>query len=135
MNIKLNPVALLTLAVLAGSVPACGYAQGTSYRAVAAPELTPIPRIDSFALRQQETHSAVGLKPRNGIAGDGIDLPFGMNYSIGSRSLLVPIDAKNDWGIGLNLNVNSARALDLTPSSGLGLQPKRTPGVTLQKRF
>ena len=92
------------------------------------------PTIESLGARFSE--KSLGLKapfPRNT---EGIALPFGMNYSRDSTSLLLSIDPKNDWGIGLNLDVNSSRSVELAPSiPTLGLQPKRTPGLMLQKKF
>jgi hypothetical protein len=86
-------------------------------------------------LRSRQTPSTFGLKPQPGSANPGIALPFGMNYSRETKSLMMPLDPKSEWGVGLNLNVNSSPGLEQSPSSGLGLQPKRTPGVTLQKKF
>ncbi len=63
-----------------------------------------------------------------------IELPFGLNYSRDTRSLLMQIDEKKEWGLGLNLNLNAAAPGELSPP-GLHLDPKRTPGLTLQKKF
>jgi hypothetical protein len=63
-----------------------------------------------------------------------LDLPFGLNYSRDTKSLLMPLDDRREWGLGLNLNLNSAPAVELSPP-GLHLAPKRTPGLMLQKRF
>ena len=85
---------------------------------------------------QLPVSSTLGLKPHSGAAAyTGINLPFGMNYSSETKSLVMPLDQKNEWGVGLNLNLNSSATVEPAPSSGLGLQPKRTPGVTLQKKF
>jgi hypothetical protein len=90
---------------------------------------------DSLYYRLVEP-STLGLKPRTGGAKHGIDLPFGMNYNWETKILMMPLDQKSEWGVGLNLNLNSAPAsLEQSPSSGIGLQPRRTPGVTLQKKF
>jgi len=77
----------------------------------------------------------LGLKPNSGSVRSGIDLPFGMNYSRETKSLMMPLDQKNEWGVGLNLNLNSAPGLEQSATPGLGLQPKRTPGIMLQKKF
>ena len=85
---------------------------------------------------QLPVSSTLGLKPNSDAAANaGVNLPFGMNYSSETKSLVMPLDQKNEWGVGLNLNLNSSPTVEQTPSSGLGLQPKRTPGVTLQKKF
>lgn len=86
-------------------------------------------------LRSVLAPSTLGLKPQSGDLKQGIALPYGLNYSSETKSLIMPLDEKNEWGLGLNLNVNSSAHVDQSPSSGLGLQPKRVPGVTLQKRF
>lgn len=77
----------------------------------------------------------LGLRPQTGNTNQGIVLPFGMNYSRETKTLLMSIDQKSEWGVGLNLNLNASPSLEQSPSSGLGLQPKRTPGVMLQKKF
>ena len=48
---------------------------------------------------------------------------------------MVPLGEKNEWGVGVMLNVNSAPGLEPATAPALGLQPKRTPGIMLQKRF
>jgi len=47
----------------------------------------------------------------------------------------VPLDQKSEWGVGVGLNLNNPNTVELSPSSSLGLQPKRAPGVMLNKRF
>ncbi len=135
MNDTQKFTSLALAALIASSIATATFAQGRDRAAATYYYAPPIPKIDADAVRLQLTPNAVGLKPKYGIASDSVELPFGMNYNAGSKSLLMPIDEKNEWGIGLNLNLNSTRALDLTPNSGLGLQPKRTPGLMLQKRF
>ena len=100
-------------------------------------ELRPPVSQESESLRPDLTPAPLGLRPQATSGNkDGIALPFGLNYNRETKSLLVPMDQKNEWGVGLNLNLNSTKALELTPgSSSLGLQPKRTPGVMLQKKF
>ena len=134
MNDTQKLTSLAASALIAGSIATSACAQGGN-NATAPTDLQPIPRIDVDILRSKMAPGGIGLKPKYSVVNDGFDLPFGMNYNRDSSSLLMPIDPKNEWGIGLNLNLNSPRALDMAPSSGLGLQPKRTPGVTLQKRF
>ncbi len=62
-----------------------------------------------------------------------IELPFGLNYNRDSRSLLMQLDEKNEWGVGLNLNV-AAPPTELS-APGLQLAPKRTPGLMLHRNF
>lgn len=85
--------------------------------------------------RSRLAPGSIGLRPHASGTYQGIDLPFGMNYSRETKSLVVPLDQKNEWGVGLNLNLNSVPAIEQSPSAGIGLQPKRTPGVTLHKKF
>lgn len=96
---------------------------------------SPALKFDSDDLRARQSPGTLGLRPYSGGTKEGINLPFGLNYSSEAKSLIVPLGEKSEWGIGLNLNVNSSRAIELAPSSSLGLQPKRTPGITLQKKF
>ena len=65
----------------------------------------------------------------------GSDLPLGLSYSGDAKSVMMPLDDKNEWGVGLNLNLNAPPAVEIAPNSTLGLQPRRTPGVMLQRRF
>jgi len=126
-------LAASTLAV--SSIALQAHAQSAGATASPPPaDLYPTQKIDLDVLRSKLAPSTLGLKPNSG-AKEGINLPFGINYSSETKSFLVPIDQKNEWGIGLNLNVNSSRSVELAPTSVLGLQPKRTPGVTLQKKF
>lgn len=75
--------------------------------------------------------SSVGLRPSS-RSRDNISLPFGMNYRRGS--LAMSLDEKNESGFGLQLYMNRAQEVELAPS-GLGLQPKPTPGIIFNKRF
>ena len=65
---------------------------------------------------------------------DRILLPYGLSYHRDSKSLLMQPDEKSDWGIGINLNLNASSLPELAPS-GINLVPKRTPGLTFQKKF
>lgn len=99
-------------------------------------ELHPAAKANSQSLGAKFSTSPLGLKPPSPRVIDGIDLPFGIKYSVDTKSLLVPIDPKSDWGIGLNLDVNAPRGVELAPpTTPLGLQPKRMPGLMLQKKF
>lgn len=101
----------------------------------AAPEATLQPPTRSTAEIFTAIDSApLGLRPPAANIRERIDLPFGFNYSRDARSLLVPIDEKNEWGVGVNLNLNNSAGVELSPP-GLHLAPKRTPGLMLQKKF
>jgi len=78
--------------------------------------------------------SRQGLRPPATSLRQRIDLPFGLNYSREAKSLVMPLDDKNEWGVGLNLNLNASPAVELSPP-GLHLAPKRTPGLMLLKQF
>jgi hypothetical protein len=77
---------------------------------------------------------ALGLRRPPPNLRERIELPFGLNYSRDTRSLLMQIDEKKEWGLGLNLNLNATAPGELSPP-GLHLEPRRTPGLTLQKKF
>jgi hypothetical protein len=99
-------------------------------------DMYPATKSDSPSLGARFSSSALGLKAPSVRVANDIELPFGMNFSRDTRSLLLQLNPKSDWGIGLNLDVNASRAVELAPSTPLlGLQPKRTPGLMLQKRF
>lgn len=116
-----------------GSVALNAFAQGAT---VAPPQdLHPPVNIDADSLRAKLMPNNIGLKPRSGNAA-GIELPFRLNYSSEAKGLVMPLDPKNEWGVGIGLNLNSPKTIELSPSSSLGLQPSnRTPGILLQKRF
>ena len=80
--------------------------------------------------------SQLGLKTQSERARAGIALPFGLNYNEETKVLLMNLDRKNEWGVGVNLDLNPSRPIELAPpSSPLGLQPKRAPGFMLERRF
>ena len=85
--------------------------------------------IDAFTSQE-----SVGLRrPANNLR-ERIDLPFGLNYNRDAKSLLIPLDDKNEWGVGVNLNLGATPTVE-TPQSGLQLAPKRTPGLMLHRKF
>ena len=85
--------------------------------------------IDAFTSQE-----SVGLRrPANNLR-ERIDLPFGLNYNRDAKSLLMPLDDKNEWGVGVNLNLGATPTIE-TPQSGLQLAPKRTPGLMLHRKF
>ncbi|MEK7231397.1 MAG: hypothetical protein AAB115_05185 [Pseudomonadota bacterium] len=129
------------LVLLAASSLAAGFialhAQAQSANTDASPpaELRPPASVELDTLRARLTPRAVGLKPQSASSKEGIALPFSLNYSRETRSIMMPLDEKNTWDVGVMLNVNPAPGLEPATAPALGLQPKRTPGILLQKRF
>ena len=67
--------------------------------------------IDAFTSQE-----SVGLRrPANNLR-ERIDLPFGLNYNRDAKSLLMPLDDKNEWGVGVNAQV-----------VGIAYNPKKLP--------
>ena len=130
-------VMLLTAATFAtSSIAADPVAQKKDSTVVPPVNLHPATNSDADALAAKLAPSSLGLKPQSALGKAGIDLPYGLNYNRETKSLLMSIDQKNEWGVGVNLDVNSSRSVELAPpTSTLGLQPKRTPGLMLQKKF
>ena len=128
-------ILLAAMAVVAGTTATSSLAQNAGTSIPTYTELRAPVDTGADAPRSRLAPGSIGLRPQAGGTYQGIDLPFGMNYSRETKSLVMPLDQKNEWGVGLNLNLNSAPAIEQSPSAGLGLQPKRTPGVTLHKRF
>lgn len=93
--------------------------------------LQPPSRTAVEAFTSQES---IGLRRPAANLHERIDLPFGLNYNRDAKSLLMPLDDKNEWGVGVNLNLNATPSVD-TPQSGLQLAPKRTPGLMLHRKF
>ena len=132
---KLRMLTLLTATTLiAGSAATSTFAQSAGAAVMPPADLNPTPTIDTDTLRSRLAPGSIGLQPRSATT-EGSDLPFGLNYSGDAKSVMMPLDHKNEWGVGLNLNLNTPPTVELAPSSPLGLQPKRTPGVMLQRRF
>ena len=134
-----HPRTLMLLAaatLAAGSIATGSFAQSTGTTMSPPADLHPPIQLDADTLRAKLTPSHLGLKPQSaGTADGGIALPFGLNYSREAKGLVVPLDQKSEWGIGVGLNLNSSNTVELSPSSSLGLQPKRAPGIMLQKKF
>ena len=97
--------------------------------------LRPPASADFNAFRESLAPGPFGLKPQPGGSREGIALPFSLNYNREIRSIIMPLDEKNTWDVGVMFNVNTAPGLEPATSPALGLQPKRTPGIMLQKRF
>ena len=114
-----------------------GASSAQSTATVPPPDLHPPAKLESEAWRSQLTPSYLGLKPRSS-ATTGIDLPAGLSYSRETRGLAMPLDDKSDgWRVGVGLNLNQSNAVELSPSSSVGLQAPlpRTPGIMFQKKF
>ena len=138
---KLRMLMLVTAtALVAGSAATGSFAQSAGVAALPPADLNPTARpdtdirIDTDTLRSTLAPGALGLRP-NSAPTAGADLPFGLRYSGDAKSVIMPLDEKNEWGVGLNFNLNSPPPVELAPNSALGLQPKRSPGVMLQRRF
>jgi len=112
------------------------YAQSTGEGLVPPADLHPPINLDSDTLRARFGSSNLGLKPSN-VSGAASALPYGIDYNRETRSLVVPLDRKNDWGVGVGLNMNtSSRIIELSPGGVLGLQqPNRAPGLMLHGKF
>lgn len=109
------------------------YAQSDGQNVAPPAELHPPINLDADTLRARFATGHLGLKPNSS---SDISLPYGINYNRDSRSLIVPIDEKSEWGVGVGLNMNSSRIIELSPSGVLGLQqPNRAPGLMLHRKF
>ncbi len=98
-------------------------------------DLHPPVNLDADTLRAQFAPSHLGLKPKPGTNLGGITLPFGMDYNREAKGLLLPLDEKREWGVGVGLNLNAPTVVELSPTGVLGLQPKRAPGLMLNRKF
>ncbi len=83
------------------------------------------------AHRFRPANLALSRKPPSG----GIALPFGIDYRRDAKALVMPLNEKSEWGVGVGLNLNSTEVVELSPNGMLGLQPKRAPGLMLHKKF
>jgi hypothetical protein len=123
--------AVFTAAIFA--TPA--FAQSTGEGLVPPADLHPPINLDSDTLRARFGSSNLGLKPSN-VPGSASALPYGIDYNREAKSLVMPLDRKNDWGVGVGLNMNTSRIIELSPSGVLGLQqPNRAPGLMLHGKF
>ena len=77
----------------------------------------------------------LGLRPPVASLRERIAPAYGLNYHRESRTLLMPLDEKSEWTMGLKLNLNAAPNVETAPSSGLNIQPRSTPGFIFQKKF
>jgi hypothetical protein len=125
----------LTMLIVAALYATSGVAQSLREPVAPPAELHPPANLDADTLRSKFIPSQLGLKPQTGSKLGGVELPFGMDYSNEAKSVLMPLDNKREWGVGVGLNLNAPSVVELSPNSVLGLQPKRAPGVMLNKRF
>ena len=126
---------LAAATMTAASIATNSLAQSAGTTVSPPADLHPPIKLDADTLRAKLTPSHLGLKPQSNAANSGSELPFGLSYSREAKSVMMPLDQKNEWGVGVGLNLNSSNTVELSPGSSLGLQPKRTPGVMLQKKF
>ena len=121
--------------VAAGFAVTNSFAQNATFGAAPPADMHPPINLDADTLRAQLTPGQLGLKPQSRADANSIDLPFGLRYNREAKGLVMPLDQKNEWGVGVGLNMNSTTPVELSPSNTLGLVPKRTPGLVLQKKF
>ena len=119
----------------AGSIALHAQAQSANTDASPQAELHPPASVDLDTLHERLAPSAFGLRPQSASGKEGLALPFSLNYSRATKSIMMPLDEKNTWDLGVMFNVNSAPGLEPATAPALGLQPKRAPGIMLQKKF
>ena len=122
-----------TIVALAAISSLSAYAQSGGQNVPPPAELHPPINLDADTLRARFATGHLGLKPNS--ASD-IALPYGINYNRDTKSVIVPIDEKNEWGVGVGLNMNTSKIIELSPSGVLGLQqPNRAPGLMVHRKF
>ncbi len=121
--------------IAAGSFVTTCFAQSAGDTVSPPANLHPPINLDSDTLRATLAPRQFGLKPPTSNLPAGITLPFGIDYHRDAKGLLMPLDQKNEWGVGIGLNLNSSSIVELSPSGVLGLSPKRAPGVMLNRKF
>ena len=132
MSRSLTLIAAAGIAAAIYAVPAS--AQSTGQNVSPPADLHPPINLDADTLRARFASGQLGLKPNTGSSDSG--LPYGINYNREAKSLIVPLDEKNEWGVGVGLNMNSSKIIELSPGGVLGLQqPNRAPGLMLHRKF
>jgi hypothetical protein len=126
---------LAASSLAAGSIALHAQAQSANTDASPQAELRPPANVDFDTWRAPPAPGAFGLRPQSTSRREGLALPFSLNYSRETKSVMMPLDEKNTWGVGVMFNLYSAPGLEPTTAPALGLQPKRTPGIMLQKKF
>ena len=129
------PIQIFAATLAAGLSVTNSFSQTATFGAAPPADLHPPINLDADTLRAQLTPSHIGLKPHSPGAALGIDLPFGLSYNRDAKGLVMPLDQKSEWGVGVGLNINSSRPVELSPGNTLGLQPKPSPGLMLHKKF
>ena len=129
------PILIFAATLATGFSITNSFAQNATYGAAPPADLHPPINLDADTLRAQLRPSHLGLKPQSAGAALGIDLPFGLSYNRDAKGLVMPLDQKSEWGVGVGLNINSSTPVELSPGNTLGLQPKRAPGLMLHKKF
>jgi hypothetical protein len=123
---------IAALASAAGTFTSPAFAQNI----VPPADLHPPINLDADTLRSRFAPSNLGLKPNTSGTAAATILPFGIDYNREAKSLMMPLDGRNEWGVGVGLNINASKIIELSPGGVLGLQqPNRAPGVTLHKKF
>lgn len=135
MHISRLLMLLAAGSLAAGSISLHAQAQSANTDASSRAKLRPPASADFDAFRERLAPSAFGLKPQSERGSAGLALPFSLNYNREIRSIIMPLDEKNTLDVGVMLNMNSAPGLEPATAPALGLQPKRTPGIMLQKKF
>jgi hypothetical protein len=128
-------ILIAAAATVAGVLATNSFAQNATYGAAPPADLHPPIKLDAYTLRAQLMPGHLGLKPQSGAAANDPGLPFGMNYDRDTKGLVIPLDQKSEWGVGIGLNINSSATVEISPGSTLGLQRKRAPGLMLHKAF
>ena len=131
MDRSLTLVAAVAIAAALHALPA--FAQDAGQNIAPPADLHPPINLDADTLRARFANGQLGLKPS---AGSGTALPYGIDYNREAKSLVMPLDQKSEWGVGVGLNLNSSKIIELSPSGVLGLQqPNRAPGIMLHGKF
>jgi hypothetical protein len=125
----------MLMLIAAGSIVTNCLAQNAGDTVSPPANLHPPINLDADTLRARLVPGQFGLKPPTSNLPAGITLPFGIDYHRETKGLVMPLDQKSEWGVGVGLNLNSSSIVELSPSSVLGLTPKRAPGVMLNKKF
>ena len=126
---------IATALIAASAVVTTSFAQNTRETVTPPADLHPPVTLDADTLRARLTPGNLGLKPQS-YSGAGIGgLPYGLNYNRDTKGLVMPLDEKNEWGVGVGLNLNSSQTVELSPNGLQGIQPKRAPGLLLNRKF
>jgi hypothetical protein len=129
------PMLIAAATIAAGFSVTNSFAQNATFGAAPPANLHPPINLDADTLRGQLTPGQLGLKPQSRAGARGFDLPFGLTYNRDAKGLVMSLDEKSEWGVGVGLNINSVKPVELSPGNTLGLQPKPSPGLMLHKKF